>query len=314
MSLRLLPRMLNYVDEVARSGSIQGAARVLSISASAIDRQILMLEDELGAPLFERQAGGMRLSPAGELMVALARRWRRDAHRVASEIEQLKGVHQGFLHLAAMDSHANGFLPSFVERLTREHPRVRVEIDIVSTDQAERALTDGEADFVAAFNLKASREIHLVWSADLPLGCIVAPGHPLASSESLTLKQAAAYPLALQSRALMIRRYLESRHGWLFSDGEPPVATNSLQLLKRLVSAGTHVAFTSELDAAPEILDGRLKFIPLQGRDLSAQTVAVAVSARRPLSRIARIVADILAEEVQASLDAVRAFRALPPQ
>lgn len=307
MSLRLVPKALHYADEVARSGSIQSAARVLNISASAIDRQILMLEDHLGVPLFERQASGMRLSPAGEMLVALARRWRSDAQRLVSEIRQMQGVHQGHLHMAAMDSHANGFLPAFVERLAREHPRVRLEVDIVSTDAAEQALTAGEIDLAAAFNLRASRDIHLVWSEELPLGCVVSPAHPLATEASLTLKQVAAHPIVLQSRALMIRRYLESRHAWLFTDGDPPVATNSLQLLKRLVVAGTHVALTSELDAAPEILDGSLCFIPVRGANVSPQSVAVAVSARRPLPKIARMVADILADEMRAALTAVRA-------
>lgn len=311
MSLRLLPRALQYADEVARSGSIQRAARVLSISASAIDRQILLLEDHLGVPLFERQFDGMRLSPAGEMVIALARRWRSDVGRVISEIEQMKGMHQGLVHIAAMDSHANGFLPAFVARLAREHPRLRLEIEIVNTDRAERALTNGDADLAAAFNLEASREIHLVWSAKLPLGCVVAPGHPLADATELSLKQVAAHPLVLQSRALMIRRYLESRHAWLFADGKPPVATNSLQLLKRLVEAGTHAALTSELDAAPELLDGSLRFIPLRGGDISAQSVAVAVSARRPLPRIARIVADAMADEIARALAAVRRARGI---
>ena len=48
----LVPAQLRYVDQVARSGSIQAAARELHVAASAINRQILQLEEELEAPLF----------------------------------------------------------------------------------------------------------------------------------------------------------------------------------------------------------------------------------------------------------------------
>ncbi len=92
---QILPKQLRYAEEVAKAGSIQGAAKELSISASAIDRQILLLESDLGVPLFERQPRGMRLTAAGEIIVVLARRWRADVSRAWLEIRQLQGVEQG---------------------------------------------------------------------------------------------------------------------------------------------------------------------------------------------------------------------------
>ena len=306
-SRQLLPRSLRYAQEVAKAGSVQAAAKELSISASAIDRQVLLLEADLGVPLFERLPGGMRLTAAGEIIVVLARRWRADIDRVGIEIKQLQGVDQGRLKLAAMDSHTNGFLPLFVARLAQQYPRIQLEIDIMSTDQAAAALVGGELDIAVAFNLKPQRDLHLVWSAGLPLGCIVAPSHPLAGLAHATLKEIARHPMAVQGRSLTIRRYLESRHAWLFSEGEPPMVTNSLQLVKKLVQSGSHVAITSELDAAPEIVAGALRFIPIRDRDAKPQSVGVAISARRPLPRIARIAAEHLAAEIEACLAQVRA-------
>ncbi len=301
-----MPRSLGYAQEVARSGSVQAAAKVLNISASAIDRQILLLEAGLGVAMFERVPSGMRLTVAGEMVVVLARRWRSDIDRLGLEIKQLQGIDQGRLRLAAMDSHTNGFLPSFVERLSRQYPRIQLEIDIMSTDGAASALLEGELDIVVAFNLKPHREMHLVWTTGLPLGYIVAPDHPLADRNHATLRDIAAYPLAVQSRSLSIRRYLESSHGWLFSERQPPMVTNSLQLVKKLVRSGSHVAITSELDAAPELIDRTLRFIPVRDRTAKPQSVGVAISARRPLPRIARIAADLLAQEIQDCLAQVR--------
>ncbi len=306
---QILPKQLRYAEEVAKAGSIQGAAKELNISASAIDRQILLLESDLGVPLFERQPRGMRLTAAGEIIVVLARRWRADVSRAWLEIRQLQGVEQGGLKLAAMDSHVNGFLPVFVGRWARQYPRIRLEIDIMSTDQATSALVEGALDIAIAFNFKPQRDLHIIWSAGLPLGCVVAPDHPLAAQRQVALKEVAAYPLAVQGRSLTIRRYLESRHAWLFSEGEPPVVTNSLQLVKRLVLGASHVAITSELDAAPEIAAGTLRFIPIRDKDARPQSVGVAISARRPLPRIARIAAEMLADDIRACLEQVRGNR-----
>jgi DNA-binding transcriptional LysR family regulator len=303
----LHPKALRYVAAVAQLGSVQAAAREVSISASAIDRHILLLEEDLGVPLFERQPRGMRLTAAGELLLALAQRWKADLNRTLSDIKHLQGVSQGQLRLAAMDSHVNGFLPEFVLAVAREHPGIVLEVDIVSPDEAVQRLRAGDVDIAVAFNLKPGRDLHLVASAELPLGCVVAPGHPLAAQAQASFKEVAAWPLAAQSRALAIRRYLERRHNWLLQEARPPLVTNSLQLVKSLVRSGSHVALTSELDAGPEILAGQLRFVPLKDKNAQPQTVGVAISAGRALPHIARMVAERLGVHVGDYLARVRA-------
>src|SRR3954470_4572639 len=250
----LVPSVLRYVDQVARSGSIQRAAKELNIAASAVNRQILLLEQELGVSLFERMPRGMRLTSAGDTVVTLARRWRSDERRAAADLKQLQGVNQGHIRLVAMDSHVNGFLPRVISALTREHPRISLQIQIASTDDAVAALLGGGADLAAIFNLSPHRDIHVLWTSELPFGCVVAPGHELAKQKTISMQEVVAHPIALQSKALPIRRYLDARHGWLFAEGQRMVETNSLQLVKGLARSGNYVAFTSELDAAPEIL------------------------------------------------------------
>jgi DNA-binding transcriptional LysR family regulator len=306
----LVPPALRYVDQVARSGSIQRAAKELNIAASAVNRHILLLESELGVALFERVARGMRLTSAGDTVVTLARRWRSDETRAAAELKQLQGIHQGHVRLAAMDSHVNGFLPRVIGRLASEHPSISLEVQIGSTDDAIAALLGGHADLAAIFNLSPHRDVRVLWKGDLPFGCVVAPGHDLARRKTISMQEVAVHPIALQSKALPIRRYLDARHGWLFADAQKMVETNSLQLVKALAKNGRYVAFTSELDAAPEILEGTLVFLPVRDKGAEPQTVSIALDGRRPLSRIAKIVADQLTGGIVEDLAGVRGTRA----
>lgn len=309
MPSSLVPASLRYADQVARSGSIQRAAKELNVAASAINRQIIQLEGILGVPLFERIATGMRLTPAGDAIVTLARRWHTDERRTAADLQQLQGIHQGHVRLVAMDSHVNGFLPALVLQLAREHPRISLEIEIGSTDMAGTALVNGGADIAAVFNLSPRRDLHTLWSAELPFGCVAAPGHPLAAECSISMQEAVAHPMALQSRALMIRRYLETRHGWLFTEGQKVVETNSLQLMKILARSGQYIAFTSELDAAPELIEGSLVFLPVRDKGAEPQSVSIAIDSRKPLARIGRIVAEMLAKNIEKCLTDVRRDR-----
>ncbi len=306
MRTSLLPVALRYVDQVARSGSIQRAGRELHVAASAINRQILRLEEDLGVPLFERLPRGMRLTPSGDAIVTLARRWRDDERRAGEAIRQLQGTHQGHVRIVAMDSHTTSFLPRLVDELADQHPRITLEIEIGSTDSALAALSGGSADLTSVFNLTPRRDVHILWNSELPFGCVVASTHALARKATISMQEACAYPIALQSRALHLRRYLESHHGWLFSEGQRRVETNSLQLVKMLAKSGRYVAFTSELDAAPELTDGSLRFLPVRDQSAEPQSVSIAIDASKPLSPIVKIVADLMQANIQRCLDQVR--------
>ncbi|MFT3717720.1 LysR family transcriptional regulator [Pseudorhodoferax sp.] len=302
----LVPAGLRYADQVARSGSIQKAARELHVAASAINRQILQLEDALGVPLFERLPRGMRLTASGEALITLARRWRQDERRLVGEIRRIEGVHQGHVALVAMDSHATSVLPALVGELGAQHPLVSLSIELATPDDAEVVLMAGKADLAAIFNLAPRRELLVLWKAELPLGCVVAPGHALAQRQSVSFQEATAHPVALQSKALTIRRHLEAQYSWLFKEASRCVETNSLQLAKQLALGGRHLMFTSELDVAPELADGRLVFVPIRDRGAEPQGISVVVDAARPPGAIVKLVAERLIAALQAALAAAR--------
>lgn len=309
MQLRsqLVPASLRYLEQVARSGSIQRAAKHLNVAASAIDRQILLLEADLGVPLFERLAKGMRPTPAGETVVTLARRWVADVKRIDAEIQQMRGVQQGRVRIAAMDSHANGFLPTLIDRLSREHPRIALEVEIGGTDQVIAWLLNREVDIAVAFNVARRREIHAVRSYHLPFGCVVAPAHPLAARPSATFRDLIRFPIAYQSGSIAVRRILETRHRWLFETSEPPLATNSIQLIKRMVRNGRFAAFLTHLDASDEISAGELVFVPIRDRDAEPESLTLAIDSQRSIASIGRIVLD----EITTELDRLSALFSL---
>lgn len=306
MSRTLIPVSLIYFDRVVTEGSIQAAARGLNIAASAIDRQIIGLEDRLNARLFERMPKGMRLTSAGEILIGLVRRWQAEESKAVTEIFRLQGIQQGKVKIFAMDSHASSILPQLVQRLAVEHPRIGLSVQIGSTDEAVAALMDGETDLVVAFNLPALRELRLLWNSTLPLGCVVHPQHPLLGLPEVRLHDVIAYPIALQSKSLLIRRLLETRYSWLFTEPRGHVETNSLHLVKNLARSGNYVALTSELDTAEELASGVLRFVPIVDSDAIRQTSGVAVVASKPLSSIVEIVANCAVEVLETVLRQAR--------
>lgn len=307
MNLHLVPRALLYVEAVAEHGSIQAASRALGIAASAIDRQIKSLEEVNRAPLFERLPKGMRPTTAGEAVVVMARRWRSDAERLETDLQEMRGHERGSVRLLAMDSLANGVLEDLHVWLREDHPHIRLALDIATPKEAARQLDEGTVEVVMAFNLPRLRHQHVIWTDKLRFGCIVAPGHPLADETETDLAKVSGHALVSQSALLPTRQYLDNRYAWFFAENAPVLASNSLQLLKRALMRGDVTMITSELDVLPELKSGKLIFLPLKDRGLLPPTISVVIDARRPLSRAARLVAGFLKARSSALLAEARA-------
>ena len=115
-------RMLRYLDEVARSGSIRRAAARLNVASSAVNRQILDLEADLGVLLFERLPRSLRLTSAGEILVAHVRRTLADYREIEGRLGALKGLHGGEVVLVTMNGLAGGVVPRAVAAFCARFP------------------------------------------------------------------------------------------------------------------------------------------------------------------------------------------------
>ena len=142
------PRVLTYVDAVARFGSIRKAAEALNIASSALNRQILDLETDLGAPLFERLPRGVRLTSAGEAFLVYARLVISELKAVESRIEQLRGLVRGQVSVAAAESVAGELLPSAITEFQATHPYVRFHVRIGAPEELVEALAADQVDLI----------------------------------------------------------------------------------------------------------------------------------------------------------------------
>src|SRR5262249_3121639 len=197
IAVMLHSRLLKYLDEVARLGSIRKAAAMLNVASSAVNRQILALEHELGAPIFERMPRRLRLTAPGEVLIAHVRETLKGHQRVAAHIEALKGLTRGEVTIATMNGLAAGPLPRPLNSILDEHPRVHVRLRVLPFDQMTNAVLTGEADLALTYNPPTSPGLRIVASHDLALGAVVSPRHPLTRRRPLRLADCVEFPLAI---------------------------------------------------------------------------------------------------------------------
>ncbi|MEU8324077.1 LysR substrate-binding domain-containing protein [Nonomuraea sp. NPDC048881] len=262
-------RVLHYIDEVARYGSIRAAGARLHVAPSAINRQILLLEEELGEPLFERLPRGMRPTPAGEVLLAHVRRTLQEYREAVTEIRDLQSLPSGEVVIATMTGLASSIVSTATVNFHARHPEVRISIRALSTHEILRAVADSEADLGLGFNVPSSPQLQLCWQMDTRLGAVIAPAHPLARLESIPLAQCAAYPLIFADRSMVIHGIIADTFAEAGLKVEPAFHTNSIETMKRLAAAGEAIAFLSRFDMAEEHHNGTLAFRPVRDRAFS---------------------------------------------
>lgn len=295
-------RILTYLDEVARLGSIRRAAARLNVASSAINRQILALENQLGAPIFERMPRRLRLTATGEVLIAHVRETLKSHSRVTVQIEGLKGLKRGEVTIATMNGLAAGPLPGFIASALEAHPRVHIRIKVLPLDQIPNAVLTGDADIALGYNFPTTPGLRVVASHDLHLGAVVAPNHPLTKRRPAWLADCLGFPLVVADNSMTIRPVVDLAFTRAGIPLHPTIETNSIEFMTRIARGGHAITFLNPVDVDVYLASRELAFIPFQDLNVDPITLKLAVRARGTLDAFP----SVLVEELRLAMPHLR--------
>ncbi|MCC2611335.1 LysR family transcriptional regulator [Neorhizobium sp. Rsf11] len=308
-------RKLLYIDEIARCGSIRKAAARLNVASSAVNRQILALEEELGAPIFERMPRGLKLTAAGELCIEHIREVLKTYERMETRIRGLKMPQAGKVTLVSTVGLAAGPLPEIIAQFVAQHPRVRIHLRNDGPSNTLQPVISGEVDFGLGFNIPATPGIRTLANFDIPIGAVMPPGHRLAGEEGpVDLAEVVQEPLVLAQPGTSLRNVINLALSPLSTPVEPVVETNASEMLKKLVKAGTGLTLLNPLDVLPECRRGELVFRPLANPHARHQPMKLFARSRATLDTATSLFVEFLLSELIAIVSELEAKGHVPMQ
>ena len=243
-------QQLHAFTTIVESGSLGRAAEMLHVTQPALSRSIKRLEDQLGAPLFERHSKGMQLTAIGETLLPHATLLLREADNAREEIDAMRGLAKGTIRVGAVASIATLVLPLAVSGVLARWPNLRVQIIEGVWDRLADSLLKQEIDLALSMAVPDTDEITAIadccWE-DLSY-VVAALDHPLRNKANLCLADTLGLPWCLPPRGTGPFEHLER----VFAEqglGMPEIAveTRSITVLKSLV---TRAGFLSWM-AAP---------------------------------------------------------------
>ncbi|MCJ7995331.1 LysR family transcriptional regulator [Rhizobium cremeum] len=261
---------IRYIDAVVKAGSIRAAAETLAITSTALNRRILSMEEELGAPIFERLPHGVRLSAAGEIYIHHIRNQLSDMERVKSQIADLSGVRRGHVSIACSQALLPYFLPTQIALYRREHPNVTFAVHLRDREAAERALVDHSADLAIVFEPVRLTDFMTLMRVRQPVHVVMAPDHPLADRETVRLADCLAFPISLPTTPYGVRHLIDIAVRTASLRIEPVIQSDNFEFLRNHAVAENILSFQIPIGFADQTSTGSMTSRPLDSRDVPA--------------------------------------------
>lgn len=242
---------------VADLGSFRRAAERLNTTQPNVSARVQGLETALGQRLMQRDAGSVRLTPAGEEVLARARvvlRATEDLVRAAGDAARL----QGALRVGVTEMIAGTWLQVFLQRVQAEFPRVQLDLTVERSSVLSALLADRSLDLALQ-----SAPFERRTTGDVPLGAypfvwVGAPGLGLPRGP-LTLEALTAHPVLTHARGTFPYDQLSTHLAGQVRGDVQRITSSNLAACIHMAEAGMGVACLPAAMVAQALAQGRLQ-------------------------------------------------------
>ena len=281
-------RALQYFLEAARNKSVSAAAKALNISPASVSVAISDLEKDLDLQLFVRQpARGMKLTPAGEVIVAEARSLLAHADEFQSRAGALGDSLEGDLSVACFTNLGPAYFSNLLAQFCGLHPSVSVKIYVGDHQEILSGLVGGQFELAVTFDLDVPKNFEWLKLAAIPPQVVLPAKHPLAKAKRVSLKRMASEPLILMDLP-HTRDYFMSLFHHLHISPNVRFSSTNFEMVRTLVGNGLGYSILNLMPNSPSTYDGtRVQYVPIseEVRDLEVGCLSIGRVAQRRVAK-----------------------------
>lgn len=287
MTLGLLPNLVNsaalrYFYEVARYGSFQTVEEKVHVAASAIRRQVQLLEEELGVKLFVRDRNVLKLTSAGETLFYRVQRVMWELNTARTEIGLLQGEQTGHVRIGINETVAREFLANFLGEFRERNPKVTFDVSINSSNLLAETLHRGDVDIIMGYALEPQVGLKQVAALNLTTCITVHKHHPLASREFVRIGDLAYENLIMPNDDQRLRHILNSLFAEVSIKPNFSVTTNSFEFIAIMVAKGLGVGCQIRVRPGSDPARSDIVYVPIREPGIESSVLACYISDTYP--------------------------------
>ncbi len=290
---------------VADTGNVTRAAEALHLVQPAVSRQLRMLEEDVGAALFERERHGMVLTEAGQALVGYARRAMLELERARAEIDGAAAGVGGLVTLGLLPSTTDILSSPLVSAIASQYPGIRVRIAMGYAGTLLRWLESGEVDAALLYGAERSAEVQTTPLVEEPLWVIAPREANLRRDQPVPLASLAGQKLVLPSAPHGIRTLVEHACAVANITLDLSAETNALSVQRSLVLGGHGLTILPPIAVADDLQRNTLSGAPLADPPI-VRTIVLALPANRATGQHVRYAVDLLVQVTREAIEGGR--------
>ena len=274
-------RQLEILQAIAETGSFSACGRKLHVSQSAISRQILLLEEELGEPLFLRVGRQVRMTPAAVSLVQLGQRVFQDVRETVGKITDRTADLRGTLRLSGGMTVCLYVFPALLKHLRRVHPRLDMRLTVATAGRSVEEIRAGRVDAGLLTLPVEESDLVTVPAMREELLLMTTPKHPLARRRGISPQDLADQPFVLFEPGSATRAVIDNF--FASQNIHPPVVmeTENVEIIKAMVRTELGISIVPYQAIAREVRAGQLFCTRITGHELFRETGWVYARANR---------------------------------
>lgn len=250
----------------AEARGVQRAAERVFRTQPAVSMALRKLEEEIGAPLFDRSnRGAYVLSATGELLYASAKRLLGLRDDALAEIRELHSLEQGRVRIGANESTGVYLLPRLIEAFRRKHPKIRIDVTRQNSMQLIHDIREHNVDLALISFMPDEKDVEALPVMNDELILVASPVHALAGKKKVKLSDLGsesfiAHTVASPSRHKVIEAFRASN-----TPLNIVMEVAMIETIKKLIAMNLGIGFVPEMCVQDEIRRGELVRMPLEG-------------------------------------------------
>lgn len=265
-------RQLEIIRAIADTGSFTAAGEKLHVSQSAISRQVLLLEEELGEPVFHRIGRRIRITPTGEALLQLSHRIFQDLHDTVSLIGDKRESLRGTLRLVGGMTVCLYVFPTLLAEVRRVHPNLDLKVTVGSAERSIAMLRSGAGDLGLLTLPVEAADLVSVPVLEEELLLVMYPSHPLARRPVVTPADLSHQPFVLFETGSITRQLVGQFFARERIEAEVIMETENVEIIKAMVRSGLGISIIPWQAAAADVRTGTLASSRIAGHQLTRQT------------------------------------------
>ncbi|MCY9665041.1 LysR substrate-binding domain-containing protein [Paenibacillus alginolyticus] len=224
-------RLLTYFLAVCEELHFTKAAEKLGISQPTLSQQIRLLENQVGAPLFQRIGKKVYVTEAGEILHKHSRNMFHELDQAKAAIDEIQGMQRGRLRIGCSGNH---LLTETIMAFHALYPKIELSVIELATEETKEGLLSNQLDIGVVFLPDEDEQLRCIPLYNEKLHLVISYKHPLAELKAICLAELAQLPVAMLQKKFYVRQMMDDACDQSGFEWKPALELSTLESLLQM--------------------------------------------------------------------------------